>query len=102
MWRSTQGRHEVYPYPRHPRRLCFAPNPLPPGCPGGWVDLVSYGANSAPCAEGNSAAATTNSNALVRADAPACVDTNDNATDFAVGAANPRTTASAPALCTCP
>jgi predicted extracellular nuclease len=67
-------------------------------CPtGGVVDRVGFG--SANCFEGSGATpALSNTTAALR-DGGGCVDTDDNAADFTVGAPAPRNAATAPAPC---
>src|SRR5207237_2067983 len=62
------------------------------GCPlaGSVVDFFGYG--TANCSEGSVAAALTNTTAALRA-AGGCTDADNNASDFATGAPNPRNTA---------
>src|SRR5438552_4664322 len=62
------------------------------GCPlaGSVVDFLGYG--TASCFEGSVAAGLTNTTAALRA-AGGCTDTDNNASDFATGAPNPRNTA---------
>jgi uncharacterized protein len=60
------------------------------------VDLVGYG--SANFFEGAAAPVLNASSALLRA-AEGCTDSDNNASDFALGAPTPRTSASAPATC---
>ena len=71
-------------------------------CPssGNIVDLVGFG-STASCKEGSGPApGGSNTEAILRA-ANGCTDTNNNATDFAAGAPNPRNSASAAVTCTC-
>src|SRR5438876_1185586 len=67
------------------------------GCPAGVIDLVGYdGAN---CFEGAGAAPTlTNTTAAIRAN-NGCTDTDNNASDFASGAPNPRNSAALAFTC---
>jgi len=68
------------------------------GCPTGLVDLVGFGA-TASCFEGTGPTpAPSNTLAVLRA-ANGCTDTDQNATDFATGAPNPRNTASTLSPC---
>jgi predicted extracellular nuclease len=64
-------------------------------CPAGAIDFVGYG--SVNCAEGLSAPALANTTAATRVDD--CVDSNDNRSDFAALAPNPRNSASAAHAC---
>jgi DNA/RNA endonuclease G (NUC1) len=69
-------------------------------CPTGTfiADFVGYG-TTANCFEGaGSTAATSNTTAALRALA-GCTDTNNNSADFAVGAPNPRNSATAANVC---
>lgn len=69
-------------------------------CPSGSsiVDLVGYG-SSASCFEGSGATvAPSNTNAVLRI-SNGCVDTDNNNSDFAAGAPNPRNSASAVTTC---
>ena len=61
------------------------------------VDLVGYG-STANFAEGSPAPAPSSTTAIFRANA-GCTDTNNNATDFAVGTPNPRNASTAPVPC---
>jgi predicted extracellular nuclease len=61
-------------------------------CPTGAVDFIGYGA-TANCFEGAFAPTLTNTTAALRAGG-GCTDTNNNSTDFASGAPNPRNSAS--------
>jgi uncharacterized repeat protein (TIGR01451 family) len=82
--------------------LVASTTPLSGGCPpfgGNVLDFVGYGA-TASCFEGAGPTANaTGANAQQRA-SNGCVDTNNNAGDFATGGANPRNTASAATPCT--
>ncbi|WP_133500561.1 lamin tail domain-containing protein [Cognatilysobacter terrigena] len=70
---------------------------LPAGCPVGAADVVAFGSGST-CAEGSGPTpAPSNTLSVIRTDD--CVDGNNNATDFATGAPNPRNRASASHLC---
>ncbi|TAE24436.1 MAG: hypothetical protein EAZ91_20420 [Cytophagales bacterium] len=72
-------------------------------CPTGAqiIDLVGYG-SSASCFEGTGPTASpSNTNAILRA-SNGCQDTGQNATNFAVGAPNPRNSATAINLCNPP
>jgi len=65
-------------------------------CPTGLaiVDFVGYGgAGAADCAEGTAAGLASNTTGVVRK-ANGCIDTNNNANDFAVGGPIPRNSAS--------
>jgi hypothetical protein len=64
-------------------------------CPAGAIDFVGYG--SVNCAEGLSAPALANTTAAARVDD--CVDSNDNRSDFAALAPNPRNSASTAHAC---
>ena len=68
------------------------------GCPFGptVVDFIGYG--GANCSETSPTAALTNTTANLRA-SNGCTDTDNNSTDFASGAPNPRNTASAANPC---
>lgn len=55
------------------------------------IDLIGYG--SASCAEGSPAPSLSNTTAALRA-SNGCIDTDDNSTNFATGAPNPRNSAS--------
>ena len=76
--------------------------PLTGACPSSAsiIDLVGYG-NTATCFEGTGAAPAPSSNNLQSAlrNSNGCTDTNSNATDFTVGTAHPRNTASATNQC---
>lgn len=61
-------------------------------CPTGVADLVGFG--TANCSETSPAPGLSNTTADLRAGG-GCVDTNDNATDFAAGPPSPRNSASA-------
>jgi hypothetical protein len=66
-------------------------------CPAGsMVDLVQWGTATQPCFEGTTfaTAPTVNTSSLLR-NGGGCTDTNQNAGNFAVGAVNPRNSASA-------
>ncbi len=66
-------------------------------CPTGAIDLVGYGA--ANCSEGSSpTAALTNATAALRKGG-GCIDTDNNAADFATGTPTPRNTAAATHVC---
>lgn len=67
-------------------------------CPSGpgIVDFVGYG--TANCAEGTPAPKLNNTIAALR-DEGGCTDSDDNASDFAVGAPDPRNISSAPHAC---
>jgi predicted extracellular nuclease len=69
-------------------------------CPAGplVVDLVGYG-SATNCFEGTPIANLSNTTAAIRA-GEGCVDTDSNSIDFAIGAANPRNTASPFHFCT--
>jgi beta-lactamase superfamily II metal-dependent hydrolase/predicted extracellular nuclease len=69
-------------------------------CPGGVIDFVGYGSSGQTCFEGAGPTPNPsgNTNSQQRA-SNGCVDTNNNATDFANGAANPRNTATAATPC---
>jgi hypothetical protein len=75
--------------------------PLAGGCPAlaGMMDLVGYGANVS-CSEGSAAPAPGTATGALRKD-NGCADIDDNATDFAVGAAAPRGASSPPRTCAC-
>ena len=63
-------------------------------CPTGLIDLVGFG-TTANCFEGTGPTpAPSNTTAVLRA-ANGCTDADQNATDFATGAPNPRNTATA-------
>ena len=67
-------------------------------CPTGVMDFLGVG--SANCYEGSAAASVlSNTTAAIRNDG-GCTDTDDNATDFATSAPNPRNTASPTNVCT--
>ncbi|SEK39365.1 hypothetical protein SAMN05428989_0034 [Pseudoxanthomonas sp. GM95] len=67
-------------------------------CPTGMVDLVGFG-STASCFEGSGATpAPSNTLAVLRA-GDGCTDTNNNASDFATGAPNPRNSATAGSIC---
>ena len=73
------------------------------GCPSGAsiVDFVGFG-TTATCAEGSDPgpSGSSNTQSIQRAGG-ACVDTNDNKTDFTAGAVAPRNTSSPPLTCAC-
>ena len=74
--------------------------PLTGACPAGLVDFVGYG--SANCYEGSGATpALTNTTAAIR-NSGGCVDTDDNAADFTIGAPTPHNSASPANVCTPP
>jgi PKD repeat protein len=64
------------------------------------VDLVGFGTSPA-CAEGASTGFTTPTQSSQRAGS-GCQDTDDNATDFALAACNPRNTSDTPSSCSLP
>ncbi len=67
-------------------------------CPTGTIDFIGFGSNAS-CAEGSAPSpAPSNTLAALRADG-GCIDSNNNAADFATGAPTPRNTAAAPNLC---
>jgi hypothetical protein len=63
---------------------------------GAWIDFVGYGAASQ--AEGTATGAPSNTTSAQRAGS-GCVDTGNNATDFAVGTPSPRNGAAAAVVC---
>lgn len=63
------------------------------------VDFIGFGA-TATCGETAVAPAGSNTTALLR-DADGCTDANNNSTDFASGAPNPRNSGTAPISCGC-
>ncbi|MFZ5440260.1 MAG: lamin tail domain-containing protein, partial [Myxococcota bacterium] len=70
------------------------------------VDLVSYGTVTNACAEGMSAPAPSTANAIFRKDTAAgptlaCVDSNQNNSDFVAAPAAPRNSSATPVICTC-
>jgi DNA/RNA endonuclease G (NUC1) len=69
------------------------------GCPFGAtvVDFVGFGSGTN-CSEIAATPAPSNTNAVLRAGA-GCTDTDNNSTDFATGAPNPRNTGSATNVC---
>jgi predicted extracellular nuclease len=67
-----------------------------PNAANGVVDFVGYG--SANCSEASPTAALANTTAALRS-SNGCTDTDNNASDFASGAPNPRNTAAALAAC---
>ena len=69
-------------------------------CPsdGTIVDLVGYG-STANCFRGSAPAAAPSNTTSVLRNSDGCTDTQNNANDFAVGAPNPRNTASTTNQC---
>jgi predicted extracellular nuclease len=78
--------------------LSSSADPLSGTCPtvGSVVDFVGFG--SANCSEGSATPALSNTTAAIRAGG-GCVETDSNATDFAVEAPAPRNSASPAAAC---
>lgn len=75
--------------------------PLTGACPLGPQVLDALGFGASNCSETRPVASSGNTRPLVRADAVACVDTNDNASDFVAANVSPRNSATPPSACGC-
>jgi DNA/RNA endonuclease G (NUC1) len=73
--------------------LVSSTTPLSGACPAGVVDLVGYNSTGASgCSEGTATTALANTTAAIRV-LGGCTDTDNNLSDFAIGAPTPRNTA---------
>ncbi|HKR64916.1 MAG TPA: lamin tail domain-containing protein, partial [Thermoanaerobaculia bacterium] len=80
--------------------LVASTTPLGGTCPGNVLDFVGYGSSSQTCFEGAGPTPNPSGNANSQQRASnGCVDTNNNATDFANATANPRNRVAAATPC---